>query len=352
MNKKYPKVGFAFSGSSSRSIFYIGFLEVLKENRFPIDFISAMSGAAVVAAAYSCGTLDELKKLALNLDKDLVFKLIERSKGRGGIYNLDKVEQQLRIYTRNLNFEDIHPRLAFIATDILAAEEVVLQVGDIARSICASCALPAVFEPVKWGNRSLVDGGVINVLPGKVAQAAGMDVVIGIDLRNTRHVFSAWQIQGRRFINFIKGVLWPNQAEQLWQRISNSLNYSEYFRGYPRVDDVESKLKYPNMFEVLGRTLDIAIAAQEKDKVESFTTGCDLVIVPDTPQVPYWRRAIFMRFTHIGNTTEYYRSGRRTAEKYLPQMWQLLIEHQDRQKKIDQQLSVILKENENEQSRN
>lgn len=348
MSRKYPKVGFAFSGSSSRSIFYIGFLEVLKENAFPIDFISAMSGAAIIAAAYSCGTMNELKKIALKIDKEFIFNLIERSKGRGGIYNLDRVEEQLRIFTRNLNFEDVSPRLAFVATDIIAGEEVVLQVGDIARSVCASCALPAVFEPVKWGNKSLVDGGVVNVLPGNVAADAGMDLVIGIDLRNTRHVFSRWQIQGRRIINAIKRILWPNQAEQVWQKISHMLDYTSYFQGYPIVNQLENSLEYPNMFAVLGRTLDIAIKAQQHDnEAGGFTRGCDLVIVPETPQVPWWRRAIYMRFSHIGDTTQYYLSGRKTAEEYLPQMWQLLINFEKQQKEVNIKIAeILIEENE------
>lgn len=345
MSKQYPKVGFAFSGSSSRSIFYIGFLEVLQENKFPIDYISAMSGAAIVAASYSCGTMAELKQTALKIDKDFIFKLIERSKGRGGLYNLNKVEEQLRLYTRNLKFEEINPRLGFVATDIIEGEEVVLQVGDIARSICASCALPGVFEPVKWGKRSLVDGGVINVLPGNVAQAAGMDVVIGIDLRNTRHVFSKWQIRVRKLINFLKRLFWPSQAAQLWQRLSRKLDYSDYFRGYPAVEQLEKSLHYPNVLAVLGRTLDIAIEAQQRDIEEGgITKGCDLVIVPDTPPIPYWRRAIYMRFSHIGNTQEYYRSGRETALLYLPQLWQLLADWEQKQKIATKQLERILLE--------
>lgn len=338
-NKQYPKVGFAFSGSSSRSVFYIGFLEVLRENNFPIDFISAMSGAAIVAASYSCGTMEQLKQFALTLDKEVIFKFIETSKGKGGLYHLGKVEELMRQYTRNLNFEDVTPRLAFVATDITGGEEVVLQVGDIARSICASCALPAVFEPVKWGNKSLVDGGVINVLPGNVAADAGMDVVIGIDLRATRHVFSPWQIKLRRLINFFKRSIWPNQVEQLWQKLAELLDYSDL---YPPKDLFEQRLEYPNMFAVLGRTMDIAIKAQERDATQDYTRGCDMVIVPESYQIPFWKKMLIMRFSHIGDTREYYESGRRTAKQYLPQLWQLLADFEAKQVQATKQIKVLL----------
>jgi predicted acylesterase/phospholipase RssA len=44
LNHKNVKIGFAFSGASSRSVFYMGFLEVLAENNFPIDYIAALLG--------------------------------------------------------------------------------------------------------------------------------------------------------------------------------------------------------------------------------------------------------------------------------------------------------------------
>ncbi len=324
-NKKYPKVGFAFSGASSRSIFYIGFLEVLEEHQFPVDFIAAMSGAAVVAASYACGTMESFKQLAFDLDKEVIFSLIERSKGKGGMYHLDKVEDMLRLYTKNNNFEDVHPRMGFIATDITEGEEVVLQVGDIAKAVTASCTLPGIFDPMPWGNRKLIDGGIMNIVPGNVARQAGVDVVIGIDMRATRFVFSKWQIMLKRILNGIKRIIWPNQAEQLWQRVSGFLDYSDFFNAYPKVSDLEGKEKQPNLFSVLGRSLDLAIEAQAKHKGD-VDFECDMLITPEIPTPPFWKRFLFLHFTDFSNTHEYYRAGRVTAQRNMPKLWKLLAE--------------------------
>ena len=340
--RNYPKVGLAFSGASSRSVFYVGFLEVLKENEFPIDYIAAMSGAAVVAAGYACGSLDEVKSLALKLDKEVIFSLIERSKGRGGFYQMNKVEEMLRVYTKNLNFEDVTPKLGFVATDIINGEEVVLQVGDIARAICASCTLPGIFEPVAWGNKSLVDGGIMNIVPGDVAQAAGCDVVIGIDMRATRHVFSPWQIVLKKYINAVKRVLWPSQMDELWQRMSNMLDYTYLFDAYPKVEQWEDKQLYPNLFGVLGRSLDLAIEAQHKQQDPNF--NCDLLIVPETPTIPFWKKYLFMHFTDFTHTEDLYLAGRTTAKQYLPQLWQLLARKQEEQVKVKEKLHSLFNE--------
>ncbi len=343
-DNKRPKVGLALSGASSRSIFYIGFLEVLQENDFPVDFISAMSGSAVVAASFACGSMQTLKKAAFEMDKEVIFSLVERSKGKGGIYNLEKVEEWLRLYTKNHKFEEVHPRLGIVATDITAGEEVVLQVGDIARAICASCTLPGIFKPMPWGNKNLIDGGILNVVPGNVARQAGLDVVIGIDMRATRFVFSKWQIMLKRILNTTKRIIWPNQAGELWQRVSSLFDYSDSFDPYSSINDLVKRTEYPNLFSVLGRSLDLAIEAQRRgDKSEDF--DCDLLIVPEVVHPPFYKKLTFLHFTDFSRTEEYYLSGRKTAENCLPKMWQLLADFEQNQTKQDQVLEKIIQEN-------
>lgn len=337
IKSKTAKVGLAFSGASSRSVFYIGFLEVLKENEFPIDHIAALSGATIVTASFACSTLDKLKNLARNLNKDLVFSIIERSKGNGGLYELGKFEELIRVYTKNKNFEDVYPRLSFVSTDLITGEEVVLQVGDLARAICASCTLPVVFRPQEWGNKLLVDGGVVNIVPGNVARDAGCDLVIGVDLRATRHVFSPWQIFLRKLINKIRYFFWPENARELMHKWMERINYSEFWQNFFDTPEYTDKLHDPHLFTVIGRSLDIAIEAQEKQK-DQHNYNCDLVITKDL-KMPLFKRNVFLRFTNVDNTEQFYQEGRKTAEEYLPKLWQMLkekqteLEHQQHQLK-------------------
>ncbi len=336
------KVGLAFSGASSRSVFYIGFLEVLEENGFPIDHIAALSGATIVAASYASGTLPKLKDIAIKLNKEVILSLIQRSRGKGGLYHLGKVEELLRTYTKNYNFEDVNPRLGFVATDIIEGKEVVLQVGDLAKAICASCTLPVVFEPQPWGNKVLVDGGIINIVPGNVSRQAGMDLVIGIDLRATRHIFSAWQIYTRRAVNKIKTIIWPQFVDRYWQKFLDHFRLSEFWQNNFYLGQSGHKLKDPNLFTVIGRSLDIAIAAQQNQPINN-NYECDLLIVPEL-SIPFWKRNLFLRFTHVDNTKDYYNSGRQAAEEYLPKMWQLLKNKQDQVKEVEKTKTKILED--------
>ncbi len=338
---KQPKVGLALSGASSRSVFYIGFLEVLKENDFPIDYIAAMSGATIVAASFGCGTMDQLKKFTFKMNREVLLSFLERNQNNGGLFQLRKFEELVRLYTKNYNFEDIAPRMGFVTTDLNSKSEVVLQVGDLAKAICASCALPVVFEPQAWGNKLLVDGGIINVVPGNVARAAGTDLVIGIDLRSTRHVFSPWQIFLRKTINRIKSLLWPQQAEEFRKRFLDKVKYSEFWQNYFYLGQYhEPKLEDPRLWSVVNKSLDIAIEAQQAHKLK-VNYDCDYLITKEL-SVPFWKRALFVRFLHVDNMRDYYEVGRQTALEHLPALWQLLKDKEIEFVNQDQKLKQLL----------
>jgi predicted acylesterase/phospholipase RssA len=211
-----------------------------------------------------------------------------------------------------------------------------LQMGDIAHSVCASCTLPGIFQPMEWGHRQLVDGGIINIVPGNVARAAGVDVVIGIDMRATRHIFSAWQMNLKRVLDTIKQYLWPSPVNFLWEKLASLLDYSE-------ANTLQVKSAYPNIFTVLDKSIGLAIKAQRELNDENFE--CDLLIAPDTSQMPFWKRYLFLHFTDFSNTQAYYKTGRRTAQNYLPQLWQLLADHELKVSKQNEKLESLMKNN-------
>ncbi len=344
--RKKPMVGLALSGASSRSVFYIGFLEKLQENNFPIDFISAMSGAAVVAASFSSGTLNKLKKFSLELDKEVVFSLIEKSSSSTGLYSLAKTEEFLRNFTENKRFEEVSPRLGIVTTDINSGEEVVLQIGDIAKAVCASCAMPGIFEPLQWGHMTLIDGGVLNVVPGNVVRNAGADLIIGVDMRSNRHVFSPWQIKVKRVSNYLKKLFMAKQVGQLWTRLIQLLDYPEFFQNYPPTEELQPNQKYPKMFSVIGRSLDLAIEAQQKPQDDNFNS--DILIVPRNRPIPFWKKYLYTHFTDFSHTGYYYKLGQETATEYLPKLWQALADLEQKQIQTDNKLSEIKEANTHE----
>lgn len=298
---KKPTIGLALSGGGNSSSFYIGFLEVLDENNLEPSYIAACSGGSLVAAAYACGTLEQFKQKVLGLEKKSLKTYLVRSNSRGGLYSLDLVEEEMRNFTLGHSFEQVRPLMGFVAVDIETGEKVVLCMGDIAKAARISCTLPGVFEPIKWGGKTLVDGGLLTMVPGEALRLANMDITVGINMRGTRHIFSDRFISGKKVYNFFKKILFVKAIES-------------FLNSFSEFEDLDLTQK-PGIFSVIGKSLDLAIAANKID----FQTGenCDLMITPNTPSLKTWE------FTPQSLRLDY-ECGRATALQYLPEITRLL----------------------------
>jgi len=313
VDQSRPKIGLALSGASSRSVFYIGFLEVLQENNIPVDYIAASSGATVVAAGYACGTLPQLKEYLFNLKTDLILSWVERNGAKGGIYSLDKVEQALHQFTKHQRFEDVKPLMGFVTVDIDKGELVVLSIGDLAHAARVSCTVPGIFEPVKWGNRTLVDGGLLSVVPCEVVRNAGMDIVVGINIKSSNHIFLPHQVRLRKLFNLTKRILVLDYASRLWQTMARTFEQMDIFDYFEKVSiDSDDLSNRPGMFSVLGKSLDLAIAAQKNPHVKLEAQKCDLLI---RYELKKGRKSY-----QIKQMKETYLEGREVALKYLPSL--------------------------------
>lgn len=293
-------IGLALSGSGNRTTFYIGFLEVLNENGIKIDYLSSCSGGAVVGAAYACGTLDALKKLAFESTKEDVKRLIQRSKNGGGLYTLDRVEEELRtLITKGARFEDVSPQLAFVAVDINTGEKVVLCMGDIAKAACASSTVPGLVEPHMWGNHALVDGGILTIVPTDALAGWKPDLTIGVNLRATKHIFTAGQLTFKKAFNFLKKILFVEEIESWFKHL------------FP----AEEGVLRPGLFEVWGKSLDLVIKTSSSNLFQDKEP--DLMIVPDFPRLK--KRDISRRAMEY-----HYDMGRKAALEYLPKIQELI----------------------------
>jgi predicted acylesterase/phospholipase RssA len=299
-NASKPKFGLALSGSGNRSAFYIGFLEYLDEINLKPDYITACSGGSMVAAAYACGSLAEFKKLALGLTPDSLKNYMVRSKG-GGIFNVDLFEEALREYTKGLNFEEVRPLMGFVAVDIESGEKVLLCMGDIAKAARISCTLPGIFEPVKWGDKTLVDGGLLTMVPSDFLKQAGMDVTVGINMRGTKHIFTETQINAKKVLNFFKKILLINGLGSLLNNVFK--------------EDPADNSKIPGIFEVIGKSMDLAIAANKNS--ENSEADCDLTIISPLPKSG---KDEFNPEISLF----YYQKGRETAAEYAPKILELI----------------------------
>jgi NTE family protein len=96
----------------------------------------------------------------------------------------DKVINALKEIVPDVNIEDLQIPYRAVAADLYTGEEVVFDRGPLFDAIRASISIPSLFRPVKYGFRTLVDGGIVNTMPiSRVIRSEG-DILVAFDVND------------------------------------------------------------------------------------------------------------------------------------------------------------------------
>ncbi len=177
------KLGFSLSGGGAKGIAHAGFLKAMEENGIKPDVVTGCSMGAVVGGCYCAGVgLDELKNCLVKLTRKDLLDFNLNVFDRRGIFAGKKMLNLLKKYVGTRDIKNLNVTYGCIATDLISGKLVDLTSGDLALAIRASASIPAVFEPVDYNDKLLVDGGVLVRNPVKLAKKLGADVVVGVDV--------------------------------------------------------------------------------------------------------------------------------------------------------------------------
>jgi NTE family protein len=177
------KLGLVLSGGSAYGFAHIGVLEVLEKNHINFDVVTGTSMGAIVGGLYACGIgAEKMKEILTSFTQNKIvdvniFGLID-----GGLVYGKKILRYFKKFVDDKKIEDCEKKFACVATDLVAGEEVVLNSGSIAEAMRASMSVPGLFKPVRKGKKVLVDGGLCNNLPVKLARELGADKVVSVDV--------------------------------------------------------------------------------------------------------------------------------------------------------------------------
>lgn len=178
---QYPKVGLALGGGAAKGFAHLGVLKVLTDEGIPIDLIAGSSIGSVFGVLYALGMdLDFLGKFLTQLPQN---QLLDFSVPKLGLIKGDRLEELLRILTKNKNFSQLKIPVYVVAVDIKKGEKVIINEGSLADAIRGSIAVPGVIAPKVWQERLLVDGAVLERIPVGVVRDKGADFVIGVDVK-------------------------------------------------------------------------------------------------------------------------------------------------------------------------
>ena len=178
--KKKREVTLVLGGGSARGIDHLGVLKVLDKEKIWINKIVGTSMGALIGAAYSVGVpVERMEEKAYRFS---LKRLLDPTMPNMGLLAGEKLEGTIKDILENKTFKDCKIPIAIVATDIERNEEVVYQDGDLVKIIRASCSWPGIFNPVRVDGRLLVDGGIKNSVPTKIARFLNADYMIAVDV--------------------------------------------------------------------------------------------------------------------------------------------------------------------------
>lgn len=233
---KRKKIGLALGGGIARGLAHIGVLAALKKNNIPVDMIAGTSAGSIAGAAIANNIEPEaLKEMALSMGLRDWASLADVRLPHGGFIAGNRIKTLLKIIIGDVDFKDLKIPCACVACDLYSGEEVILNSGSVLDAVRASISIPLVFAVTKIGDRHLVDGGLVNLVPVNIVRKMGADVVVAV----------------------------------------NVIPMSRYRQAKPKDED---ETKDPGMFDVIMNVIDIANMRTLLESLE----GADIVINPDT----------------------------------------------------------------------
>ena len=186
------RIALVLGGGGLKGFAHIGVLRALAEKNIVPDVYAGTSIGALIAAAYLSGTpIETLAERAEALRRKELFRLnhfgmlLDRMRAPS-IYLEEPLRELVAGSITEKTFADLPKPLLVNSVDIDRGARVVwglpgLQDVPVRDAVYASCALPGFFPPGRVGDRTCIDGGVVDNLPVSMA-AHFADMIIAVDV--------------------------------------------------------------------------------------------------------------------------------------------------------------------------
>jgi NTE family protein len=157
------KVGLVLSGGGARGVSHIGVIKALLELGVKIDMVSGTSAGAIVGALFAKGLNPE--EILSAVSQLSLLKSVRPAWAWSGLLTMDGLNVLLNKYIPENSFKALKLPLTVAATEVRLGQVHYFDDGELIPAIISSCSIPAVFNPVSFGNHRYVDGGLLDNLP-------------------------------------------------------------------------------------------------------------------------------------------------------------------------------------------
>ena len=248
MRPRKPRLGIALGSGSARGWAHIGVLRALEQAGIVPEVVAGTSIGALVGAAYASDRLDRLEEWISQIDW---WEIIRYMDVRLGGVEGERLMRAFGERVEDARIESLSKPFGAVATDLQTGREVWFQSGSLLEAVRASIALPGLFSPVRFQERWLVDGGLVDPLPVSLCRALGAEQVIAVNLNG--------DIVGRHFggrpLRLIRSSPLLTRLSAGWQAVLGNL----HGRLSPPEESQrkEEEDEPPSLFDVMAGSINI-----------------------------------------------------------------------------------------------
>lgn len=175
------RIGLALSGGGARGLAYIEFCKAMDDLGVRPSIVSGTSIGAIFGAFIAADFTGRRMEQELEILSPLkIPKLIDVNLKKA-VLKGQKVMEYLQKVIGVERFEDLSIPLKIVAADYWRREPVIFERGPLMPAVRASISLPAIFKPLQYQGRVLIDGGAVDPLPHEIIRDQ-CDYLIAIDV--------------------------------------------------------------------------------------------------------------------------------------------------------------------------
>ena len=246
---------------------HIGAIEELLDRGYNITSVSGTSIGSLIGGIFAAGKIREAHDWFCSLDRQQIFSLTDFSFGLAHMVKGNKVLDAIKEWVPDREIEDLPIPVAFVATDLLNSREVVFTSGKLFEAIRASISIPMCFEPFRYRDTLLVDGGLTNPFPlNRVARTPG-DILVGMNISAEDNMLTGSPDVPKELPRKWK-IAKINRVNRLWGKLAKE------------IDEWTPQINYASL---INRTIDVQIQAG----CRVMTNFCHPDVVAEMPQNAY-----------------------------------------------------------------
>ena len=202
-------IGLALGGGGVRGLAHLGVIRALQESGILIDSIGGTSLGAIMAAQFALGwDYETMVKANEKMWRDS-WPMNDYTVPFMACLAGQKLDQALQTMCGDVRIEDLALNYFCVSTNLTTASIAVHQEGLLWKRLRGSCALPGIVPPEFDNGSMLVDGAVLNNVPGDVMKRLCGGKVVAVDVSPREDIVFKPQHSER-----------PRTRQILWRRMN------------------------------------------------------------------------------------------------------------------------------------